>query len=142
MSTTRARWTPRTYVTQTGMEPLDEVDGIRGVNAFRVFSLPYPIHSATVSRAHADALWIVRLTSVLVTQPYRYHLHAEAEHAARGIVSRLAGKAMQTFSRAQRVHMGQQLCPKTLSGSLCGQPAGVGTVWCEWHPRGEWRPDA
>lgn len=141
MSVTRARWTPRTYVTQTGKQPLDEVDGIKGVNAFRIYSMPYQIHSATVTRAHEHAMWVVHLTTVATAMPYRFHLQAEAEHVARDLVSRKAGADMQTFSRGQRVYMGQQLCPKILGALMCGQPAGVGTVWCEWHPRGERRAD-
>jgi hypothetical protein len=129
-------------MTQTGIEPLDEVNGIKGVNAFKVFSMPYPIHTAQVSKAHEHALWVVRLTSVRVTQSYRFALHAEAEKSARDIVGRLAGRDMQRYSRGQRMCMGQQLCPRFLRpGVLCGQPAGIGTVWCDYHPRGEARPD-
>lgn len=131
-------WTPRVYMAQTGMEPVDEVNGIKGVNAFKVFSLPYPIHTAQVSRAHANAWWIVRLTSVRAPILYRFALQADAERSARDIVGRLAGRDMQAFSRSQRVYMGQQHCPRVMRpGVLCGQPAGIGTVWCEHHPRGE-----
>ena len=137
-----SRWTPRTYMTQTGMRPLDEVNGIKGVNAFEVFSMPYPIHTANVSRAHKDALWIVRITSTEAPIPCRFSLHIEAERSARDIVGRLAGRDMQTFSRSQRVYMGQQLCPRSLGAmGLCGQPAGVGTIWCDFHPRGERNTD-
>lgn len=134
--TTAARWTPRTYVTQTGKEPLDEVDGIKGVNAFRVFSVPYRLHTATVIRAHRDAPWIVTFSTVWPVRTYRYYLAAEAERAARDLISRKAGMDMQTFTGSQRLYMGTQRCPKRLSGGLCGQSAGIGTVWCEWHPLG------
>lgn len=135
---TEARWQPRTYVCQTGKEPLDEVGGIRGVNAFKVFTLPYRLHTATITRAHEHAMWVVRVTSVLPNPVYRYHLAADAERSARDLISRRAGAELQRFTRGQRVYMGQQLCPKPMrAGGLCGQPAGVGTVWCEHHPAGE-----
>lgn len=138
-----ARPPARIYVSQTQLEPLDEKDGIRGHSAYLVYSIPHRIHEARVSRAHADALWVVAFTTVFPVRRYPYELYTHAMSAARDMVGRKAGLDLQTFSGAQRTYMGTQRCPRKVASGLCGQPPMPGTVWCEWHPRGEWRaPDA
>lgn len=135
-----ARPPARTYLSQTGKEPLDELDGIKGVRAFRIYSMPHPIHSAIVSKAHEHALWQVRFTSVFPVRTYEAELFTHADALARDLVGRRAAYDLQTFSGAQRTYMGQQRCPRRVASGLCGAAPEVGTVWCEWHPLGQMRP--
>lgn len=124
----------RTY--KSGMCQVEQISP----HAHKVTSVP-ALHSADVV-AQGPGAYKVTMTSVLS----RSFVDASLSRAlmrAGDLVSRAAGRDMMTFTGPQRVAMGQQECPKTLGslGTLCRQPAGVGTVWCEWHPGGKVRTD-
>lgn len=124
------------YVTQVQQCP-KEVDGVRIANAYDLWSIPIPIHRASVTQAHKDAMWVVTFHTMPGAKPIRFHMYPEAVRTARDIIGRKAGADLQTFSPAQRIMMGtQRACPKRLGAVLCGQPHSVGSVWCEWHPGG------
>lgn len=106
--------------------------------AYRIVSTPHPIHWATVIQHGRGGMWVVSFTSVTIPRKaLRYPEFDQARAVAAEIVARMAGRDLLTFNGRQRHAMGQQQCPKRLGDGVCGQPAGVGTVWCDWHPLGE-----
>lgn len=106
---------------------------------YRVTSKP-PIHSADV-QAQGNGTWRVTVTTIEYSRSFVDASVDKALVRAGDLVSRAAGRVMQVFTPAQRYAMGQQQCPKAMGAQVCRQPAGVGTVWCEWHPGGKVRAD-
>lgn len=128
-------YTRTVYRTQVQMAPV-EVNGVRTEGAFRLWSIPYPVHHGLVT---ADGrLWAFHLTSVPnISTKHRYHLQGLAQQAGSQIISLKAGQDMAAkFNRVQRMAMGQQQCPRLMGSTVCGEPAQMGTVWCMWHPYG------
>lgn len=126
---------PRQY--KSGMCQVEQISP----HLHRVTSVP-ALHSADVV-AQGTGLYKVTMTSVHISRGFVDASLSQALVRAGDLVSRAAGRDMMRFTGPQRTAMGQQECPKTLGtlGTLCRQPAGVGTVWCEWHPGGKERVD-
>lgn len=100
-----------------------------------VTSSPLPIHSVVIERQAAG--YRLRLVTLPYETPEAWAdtLASAKEKAARW-VNRAALGSYGRFSGPQRWAMGQQKCPYAMYGKLCNQAAGVGTVWCVFHPNG------
>lgn len=104
---------------------------------YTIRSHPHPIHHARVYQRERHGLWTVDFVSLWHSRaPRRYADLREALSAACEVIGRKAGADLMTFTGAQRTVMGRQCCPKRQGSGLCGLPAEVGTVWCQWHPKG------
>lgn len=125
-------WTRKAtvYRTQVTMRPLPS-------GAFMLWTIPHPIHSATVTATGRN--WQVLALSLGDWVPVRYYTQAEALRAARDLISLRAGQDLMTFDGTQRTAMGQQRCPKYTDGLLCAATAQGISVWCERHPYGRER---
>lgn len=111
---------------------------VRIVHGFElVTSSPIPLHTARIART-ASGMCLVRLVSVIGSPIVgRYSTIDDARQAAASVVNgRAAYDLKQVYSPAQRHAMGQRKCPKLQGYKLCGQPSGVGSVWCGFHPDG------
>lgn len=123
------------YRSQVTMAP-HEVNGARVPDAFRIWSIPHPIHHGLIRLV--NDWWVFDLTSVPNGKSkMRYPLQGEALRAVSQIISLKAGQDMaEKFSRSQKLALGQQQCPKAMGSTLCGEPPMPGTIWCMWHPHG------
>ena len=120
---------PRQY--KSGMCQVEQISP----HLHRVTSVP-ALHSADVV-TEGTGLYKVTVTSVHISRSFVDTSLSQALVRAGDLVSRAAGRDMMRFSAQQRMAMGRQKCPKRLGSRVCCEPATVGTVWCEWHPRGE-----
>lgn len=101
---------------------------------------PYPIHSAYVyRRGAAGTPWVVEFFTIEFPRKYLYEDMGTALAAASELVGRKTGQEWkEVFTGPQRYAMGQQQCPRLMGAGMgvCGQTPEVGSVWCEWHPKG------
>jgi hypothetical protein len=119
---------PREYRTNVAVEQINPGHHV-------VTSKP-PLYTATVIQ-QGSGTWKVHVVNEPATRDVHDASLTKALVRAGELVGRLAGRAMMRFSAQQRMAMGRQKCPKRLGPRVCCEPATVGTVWCEWHPRGE-----
>jgi|SRR5690349_8428337 len=131
------RGTPTTYVMGTKTIPTAR-NGAGAPVAYRVESAPQPVHYATIKRETYNGLWVVKYPSVIMGPTHKYALDLDAIRGARDVVGRVAGRDWGRFTGVQRYAVGQGQCPGPMgSPRACGQLPEVGTIWCQWHPRGK-----
>jgi hypothetical protein len=107
--------------------------------SFVVYADPIPLHAARVYQRGRGAHWTVEFHTVFPSRKWAYESMESALNAASDLVGRKAGQEWsERFTGPQRYVMGQQKCPRIMSGGkTCDQAAAPGTVWCEWHPNGK-----
>lgn len=108
--------------------------------SYTVYAMPYPIHAAHVYRRGAPGtVWTVEFHTIEFPRKYVYADMGAALNAASELVGRKAGQEWkERFTGPQRYAMGQQQCPRLMGPGMgvCGQAPEVGSVWCQWHPKG------
>lgn len=121
------------YRTMTGVTQL-------APTSYVVRAVPHPIHSAYVYRRGAPGtVWVVEFHTIDTPRKFVYADMGTALNAASELVGRKAGQEWkERFTGPQRYAMGQQQCPRLMGAGMgvCGQTPEVGSVWCQWHPKG------
>jgi hypothetical protein len=108
---------------------------------YTVHSIPYPIHTATITQNGRGGWWTVRYPTIGDNRgPYVYESLDVAMRNASDTISRKAGADLDRFTRAQAYAVAQQRCPyqpDRMVPRCCEQTPEVGTVWCAWHQGGK-----
>lgn len=107
---------------------------------YTIHSLPYPIHTAEVTRDARGGWWTVKYPTIPGVGRYVYDTWDTAMRNASETIGRKAGADLDRFTRAQAYAVGLQRCPYQPDRAVpkcCEQTPEVGTVWCLWHPGGK-----
>ena len=131
MTASASRAPARVYVSQVTMYPVTPGDP---KTDYVIVSVPHPIHHARIVHHWGTGRYTVSMTSTTIPRALTLTSLDDATATGSDWVSRLAGRDLNRFTGAQRTMLGQQRCPARRGDLLCGEPAGVGTVWCEGHP--------
>lgn len=109
--------------------------------SFVVYADPIPVHAARVYRRGAPGtVWIVEFHTIDIPRKYVHETMEVALNVAAELVGRKTGQEWRDrFTGPQRYAMGHNQCPRLMGpgAGVCGQSPAIGSVWCEWHPKGK-----